>query len=104
MAGTGPLGVRAAQPQGHPERRALHHRELRGDDSEFSGAAGAQLHYEEVRDWCRLSHAQTFASCQGTEFTESLTLWETDHPKFTWRHLFVGLSRGRDAKKVHLSF
>ena len=60
----------------------------------FQELPGHSFSYEEVRDCCRLSHAQTFASCQGTEFTESLTLWETEHPKFPWRPLFVGLSRG----------
>ena len=37
----------------------------------------------------RLSVAQTYASCQGTEFSEACTLHELDHPRFTWKHLFV---------------
>ena len=59
--------------------------------------------YEEVAQLFRLSHAQTYASCQGTEFHQSLTLWEVDHPMFTWRHLFVGLSRAQEAAQVHIA-
>ena len=56
--------------------------------------------YEEVREMFRLSHAQTYASCQGTEFQEACTLHELNHPRFTWRHLFVGISRCRAAELV----
>ena len=56
--------------------------------------------YDEVKEMMGLSHAQTHASCQGTEFTEACTLHELDHPRFTWRHLFVGMSRCRVAELV----
>ena len=56
--------------------------------------------YDEVKEMFRLSHAQTYASCQGTEFTEACTLHELDHPRFSWRHLFVGISRCRAAELV----
>ena len=56
--------------------------------------------YEEIKDVMRLSHCQTFASAQGTEFEGSLTLHELSHPRFTKRHLFVGLSRARAAELV----
>ena len=55
---------------------------------------------QEVRDMFRLSHAQTYASCQGTEFTEACTLHELDHPRCTWRHIFVGISRCKRAELV----
>ena len=55
---------------------------------------------QEVRDMFRLSFAQTYASCQGTEFSEACTLHELDHPRFTWRHLFVGISRCKRAELV----
>ena len=37
--------------------------------------------YDEVKDIMRLSHCQTYASCQGTEFVDSLTLHELSHPR-----------------------
>ena len=55
---------------------------------------------EEVKTMFRLSHAQTYSSCQGTEFSEACTLHELGHPRFTWRHLFVGISRCRAAELV----
>ena len=55
---------------------------------------------EEVKADLRLSNCQTYASCQGTEFNASLTLHELGHPRFTSRHLYVGLSRARAADMV----
>ena len=55
---------------------------------------------DQVRKWLRLSFAQTYASCQGTEFDGSLCLWDTNHIFFTRRHLFVGLSRAKDGSLV----
>ena len=56
--------------------------------------------YDEVKEMFRLSHAQTYASCQGTEFTEACTLHELEPPRFSWKHLFVGISRCRAAELV----
>jgi hypothetical protein len=53
----------------------------------------AAFTFEQTTLWLRLSYAQTYASCQGTEFTESLCLWDISHRHFSRRHLFVGLSR-----------
>ena len=58
------------------------------------------LTVEQIKLWLRLSYAQTYASCQGTEFTGSLRLHCTDSPRFTRKHLFVGLSRAKDASLV----
>ena len=44
---------------------------------------------QEVRDMFRLSYAQTYASCQGAEFTEACTLHKLEHPRFTWHHPFM---------------
>ena len=60
---------------------------------------GSKLSLQEAGKLLRLAHAQTYASCQGDEF-DSVRLWDTEHPKFTWRHLYVGLSRGRCAEMV----
>jgi hypothetical protein len=60
------------------------------------------LTFDQARTWLRLSYAQTYASCQGTEFTESLCLWDTAHRHFSRRHLFVGLSRARATAAVSL--
>ncbi len=56
--------------------------------------------FEQVKNWLRLSYAQTYASVQGTEFTAQLRLHDTGHRFFSRRHLFVGLSRARAAKDV----
>jgi hypothetical protein len=53
------------------------------------------LTFDQARTWLRLSYAQTFASCQGTEFEGSLCIWDTAHRHFSRKHLFVALSRAR---------
>ncbi len=58
--------------------------------------------YEQTTLWLRLSYAQTYASCQGTEFTESLCLWDVGHKYFSMRHLFVGLSRAAQGAFISL--
>ena len=57
---------------------------------------------QQLIDCFRLSHAQVYAAIQGTEYADSLCLWETSHPKFTARLLYVGLSRARSAKMVSI--
>jgi hypothetical protein len=61
---------------------------------------GPQLSHEQAKAWLRLSYAQTYASCQGSEFDGQLRLHDTKHRFFTKRHLFVGLSRARSARDV----
>jgi hypothetical protein len=58
--------------------------------------------FDQVRAWLRLSYAQTYASCQGTEFADSLCLWDTAHRHFSIKHLFVGISRARAHATVSL--
>jgi len=53
------------------------------------------LSYAQVAALLRLSYAQTYASCQGTEFDDSLRLHDTSNRHFTKRHLFVALSRSK---------
>jgi hypothetical protein len=60
------------------------------------------LTFDQVRAWLRLSYAQTYASCQGTEFDGSVCLWDTAHRHFSRRHLFVGLSRAKVNATVSL--
>jgi hypothetical protein len=60
------------------------------------------LTFDQARAWLRLSYAQTYASCQGTEFADSLCLWDTAHKHFSRRHLFVGLSRAKANAAVSL--
>ena len=40
----------------------------------------------------RLTHCLTYASCQGLSLA-SVRLLETSSPYFTWKHLYVGMSR-----------
>jgi hypothetical protein len=58
--------------------------------------------FEQAKVHLRLSYAQTYASCQGTEFAESLCLWDCTHKHFSRRHIFVGLSRARQNAAVSL--
>ncbi len=60
------------------------------------------LTYEQASSLLRLSYAQTYASCQGSEFASSVCLWDLNHKYFTMRHLFVGLSRAKLASDVSL--
>jgi hypothetical protein len=60
------------------------------------------LTFDQARAWLRLSYAQTYASCQGTEFADSVCLWDTAHKHFGRRHLFVGLSRAKVNATVSL--
>ena len=60
---------------------------------------GTVLSHEQVKSWLRLSYAQTYASCQGSEFEDTLRL-HADTPQITIRHLNVGLSRAREAALV----
>ena len=66
----------------------------------FTG--GVSLTHEQVSEWTVLSFAQTYASCQGTEFEGTLRLHDTTHKFFTKRHLFVGLSRAKSSAAVDL--
>ena len=67
---------------------------LQGLEADFS--------FEQAKLWLRLSFAQTYASCQGTEFSGSLRLHDCASRFFTRRHLFVGLSRARQDAAVSL--
>ena len=73
-----------------------------GDDKVRLAGLEATFSYEQVKLWLRLSYAQTYASCQGTEFTESLCLWDVHHKHFSTRHLFVGLSRAAQGAFISL--
>ena len=58
--------------------------------------------FEQTTLWLSLSYAQTYASCQGTEFTEALSLWDVGHRYFSMHHLFVGLSRAAHGAFISL--
>jgi hypothetical protein len=60
------------------------------------------LTFDQARAWLRLSYAQTYASCQGTELADSLSLWDCAHRHFSRRHLFFGMSRARANAVVSL--
>ena len=68
--------------------------------SPTSVKAEISLTFEQVKMWLRLFYAQTYASCQGSEFNGSLRLHCTDSPRFTRMHLVVGLSRAKEASLV----
>jgi hypothetical protein len=61
-----------------------------------------ELSFDQAKTRLRLSYAQTYASCPGTEFGGSLRLWDCGHQFFTKWHLFVGLSRATADAQVSL--
>ena len=61
---------------------------------------GLSLPADKVPDLFVLSYAQTYASCQGREFSGTLRLHDTTHRFFTMRHLFVGLPRAKSCFAV----
>ena len=68
-------------------------------------AEGGQL-YSVTHAFCqrnlRLAYAMTYASVQGRTCLGSVALFDTTHPKFTRRHLVMGLSRATAADRVWL--
>ena len=64
---------------------------------------GVSLTHAHAKSCLRLSYAQTYASCQGSEFDGPLRLYDTRHKFFSLKHLFVGLSRAKVASEVGLA-
>jgi hypothetical protein len=60
------------------------------------------LSFVQVAALLRLSYAQTYASCQGTEFSDSLRLHDTLNRHFTMKCLFVALSRAKKKDKIDI--
>ena len=48
----------------------------------------------------RLSHAMTYHASQGSTLEGRMRLFDVDHPRYTLRHLYVGLSRSTSAALV----
>jgi hypothetical protein len=62
-----------------------------------------ELTLPQVSDWMRLSFAQTYASVQGTEFSDTLRLHDVTTPHFSMKHLFVAMSRATKCSKLAIS-
>ena len=63
----------------------------KGNESEL-----ISLTFAQVGALLRLSYAQTYASCQGAEFDDSLRLHDASSKHFTMRHLFVALAHSKN--------
>ena len=61
-----------------------------------------QLTHAQAAASLRLLYARTYASIQGADFDGSVALWDTDARHFTMRHLFVALSRAKNAADLHV--
>ena len=61
-------------------------------------AGGIKLSFAYLASTMGLPWAQTFASCQGTEFEGTLAIHDSENKHFTMRHLFVALSRAKRAE------
>ena len=60
------------------------------------------LTHEQAVSWLRLSYAMTYASVQCRETEGTLALHDCDSGHFTWRHLYVALSRAKRASGVRV--
>ncbi len=59
-----------------------------------------KLTFLQVASLLRLSFCRTYASVQGTEFSDELRLHDVNNRHFTMRHLFVAISRAKDRSKI----
>ncbi len=93
-------GLRLLGCAGHRRIRngVLYEVEAVGDD--FLTVGEGRLTFPQAIASLRLAYAQTYASCQGTEFSGSLALWDTTNRHFSRRHLFVALSRAKRAEDI----
>ena len=73
---------------------------LEAVDPEGVVIEGKRVPLDVVKRHLRLAHCQTYANCQGTEFSGTLRLWDAGSSHFSRRHLYVGLSRARAADAV----
>jgi hypothetical protein len=76
---------------------------IEDDTVTVKGEEEIKLTFAQVQQLMRLSFSRTYASCQGTEFETALRLHDTNHRHFTMRHLFVGMSRCKDRKKLDIT-
>ena len=93
-------GLRLLGCAGHRLIRngVLYEVEAVGDDSITVGEG--RRTFQQAVTSLRLAYAQTYASCQGTEFSGSVALFDTTNRHFSRRHLFVALSRARKAEDI----
>jgi hypothetical protein len=64
---------------------------------------GKMFDKEQIKSIFRLSYARAYASCQGCEFdTQPVCFCDTKHPQFSIKHLYVGLSRCRNADLIRV--
>ena len=50
----------------------------------------------------RMTHGLTYASIEGLTLKGRIRLCDTNHPKFDWRKLYVGLSRATSSDLVEV--
>jgi hypothetical protein len=69
-----------------------------------TGGAVVRLTPAQVAQSCRLSHARTLASIQGweTEPGQTMRLLDSGHARFERKHLYVGISRCREPRDIHV--
>ena len=63
---------------------------------------GPTLTHEQAVALLRLPFAMTYASVQGRETEGTLALHDCSNFHFSWRHLYVGLSRAKRALDVRV--
>ena len=65
------------------------------------GGATLCLTHEAASKHLRLASALTYASCQGLSLA-GVSLMDSRSPHFTWRHLYVGVSRCTSARLLEV--
>ena len=70
---------------------------LKCDDT----GAEHQVSHQFVQEKMRLGYCFTIASAQGRTLSD-VAVWDSRHPRFSKRHLFTCLSRGRSAARVSI--
>ena len=61
-----------------------------------------EIKHEEVARVLRLTFSLTYASIEGMTLFGRLRLHDGNHPRFDWRKLFVGLSKGTSSDDVEV--
>jgi len=78
------------------------HAPSESDSDTTDTSATVMLPTAELSTCLRLAHCMTYAACQSRTLRGRLRLHEVRHPRFTHRHLNVGLSRGTSCQLIDL--
>ena len=84
------------------QTRLLHSGRAGRDHPDLQDDLGTFETKQEEAAKVRLTFALTFASIEGMTLPGTLKIHDGSHPRFDWRKLFVGLSRGTSTNDVEV--